>query len=102
MNNLDDSPASPFQAVLECQEQLYLGRWDSRQLLDNLSARVPEIDGNPLAVLQTISILRILREEQDPATVDAFFHIIEANIPSHGAGIWPTDAGIIVLLEMLD
>jgi hypothetical protein len=83
------------------QEQLYLGGWDRDALLGDLSEKLRSIDDHPLAVLEIIAILRVLREEHDPSIVDCLFNITNDH-NGHPRDIWATDAGIIVMLEILD
>jgi len=103
-DDLSQVPAlarSPFESVICCQEQLYLGGWEVHALLSDLSEKILSIDDNPAAVLEAVAILRVLREEHDPSIVDRLFDVIDEYL-NNPLDIWTTDAGITVILEILD
>lgn len=94
-----------FSKAILNLELLYRSEWNLKNVLTDLRQCLGNLGSDPAKLNEISSLIRILKEESDPAVCDLVFSIIEDTYPGDASwpdDLWLTDAGTFVLLDLLE
>lgn len=99
----------PFSPVEKRQEQYYLGDSVASELLERLNDLLPAILEKHERVLETMFVLRMLKDITDAhipgsllSMIFKSFEASELHEYGYGTDLWVNDPGRIIITEMLD